>query len=499
MNSSSPTAANPFMTASAVLADYIPRTGTPPGAPVSGDIVFQETPFPAPNPKLRNEAGGSYVEFYRPFFSAMSGQATNPGTLTGFAYSYFDGFNVTSFFPVGTPIQIKNTQNESNDGIHLITATEWDGVTNWIQWAGMTTEVAAPFGDIAFQWEGTIFSAEIPDVLGTKAASAFVDPTGSYFTLRKGVYGTPGYLNGSIVIVDNFAGDVGGFFTYDGYPIVVAGQDYTIRQGVVSSVVGPGRQANVKTNYATYTENIAFNRSSGGTETLFNADKTTNVDRLITLPDESGIVPVGPGWDTLIANPTLGQDGYVIAWNNTNNEYELVPDATGVDTNIANSNLAFTEGRILDLATFNLDIDTGAGGKMRFSANPVGPPATKEMDIYVTGTGAFIHALGAATPGGTPLTIIGGEQPGQRGVKLQTPSNILEWNDATNVLVHDASAVTGTKTVIWRLTDVQTGQTYNVANVTTDRDYDANASTVGELADVLGTLVTDLQNIGILS
>jgi hypothetical protein len=39
---------------------------------------------------------------------------------------------------------------------------------------------------------------------------------------------------------------------------------------------------------------------------------------------------------------------------------------------------------------------------------------------------------------------------------------------------------------------------YTPSNVTTDRSYDANATTVDELADVLGTLIADLQATGLL-
>lgn len=44
---------------------------------------------------------------------------------------------------------------------------------------------------------------------------------------------------------------------------------------------------------------------------------------------------------------------------------------------------------------------------------------------------------------------------------------------------------------------VQPG-TYTPTNVTTDRSYDANSTTVDELADVLGTLITDLKNLGLI-
>jgi len=40
--------------------------------------------------------------------------------------------------------------------------------------------------------------------------------------------------------------------------------------------------------------------------------------------------------------------------------------------------------------------------------------------------------------------------------------------------------------------------TYTPTNVTTDRSYDANATTTAELADVLGSLIADLQTIGLI-
>lgn len=42
------------------------------------------------------------------------------------------------------------------------------------------------------------------------------------------------------------------------------------------------------------------------------------------------------------------------------------------------------------------------------------------------------------------------------------------------------------------------GSAYTPTNVTADRAYDADATTVAELGDVLGTLIADLQTAGIL-
>jgi hypothetical protein len=44
-----------------------------------------------------------------------------------------------------------------------------------------------------------------------------------------------------------------------------------------------------------------------------------------------------------------------------------------------------------------------------------------------------------------------------------------------------------------------TGQTYTETNVTTDRAYDANATSLDELADVVGTLLSDLRSVNIIA
>jgi len=41
-------------------------------------------------------------------------------------------------------------------------------------------------------------------------------------------------------------------------------------------------------------------------------------------------------------------------------------------------------------------------------------------------------------------------------------------------------------------------ETYTPDNVTTTRSYDADATTLAELADVVGTLITDLSNKGVI-
>lgn len=56
----------------------------------------------------------------------------------------------------------------------------------------------------------------------------------------------------------------------------------------------------------------------------------------------------------------------------------------------------------------------------------------------------------------------------------------------------------GSKLGFYGKTGILKPSTYTVSNVTTDRTYDANATTIDEISDVLGTLITDLKNIGII-
>lgn len=55
----------------------------------------------------------------------------------------------------------------------------------------------------------------------------------------------------------------------------------------------------------------------------------------------------------------------------------------------------------------------------------------------------------------------------------------------------------GTKLTLTSL-GVTPSAAYTPTNVTTDRAFDANATTTDELADVLGTLIADLQARGLL-
>ena len=86
-------------------------------------------------------------------------------------------------------------------------------------------------------------------------------------------------------------------------------------------------------------------------------------------------------------------------------------------------------------------------------------------------------------------------------IKFDVSGQDISWTSGTGFyasLSHDNTAAraydfpnrTGTVIV------VASPATYSITNVTTDRTYDADATTLAEIADVLGTLVSDLRAMG---
>jgi hypothetical protein len=58
---------------------------------------------------------------------------------------------------------------------------------------------------------------------------------------------------------------------------------------------------------------------------------------------------------------------------------------------------------------------------------------------------------------------------------------------------------TGAQLGLYGVSSIVRSAAFTPTNVTTDRSYDANSTTVDEIADVLGTLITDLQATGIIA
>lgn len=75
---------------------------------------------------------------------------------------------------------------------------------------------------------------------------------------------------------------------------------------------------------------------------------TTTSTQTWSLPDQTGTILVGPAWNTIIANAGVSEDGQVIAWDDGNSEYTLIPNSAGNGiyggSGVLSSDVAITTG-----------------------------------------------------------------------------------------------------------------------------------------------------------
>lgn len=133
----------------------------------------------------------------------------------------------------------------------------------------------------------------------------------------------------------------------------------------------------------------------------------------------------------------------------------------------------------------------------------------QKVGVNVTNPTALLHIkAGTATANTAPLKFNSGT------VLTTAEAGALEFNTddffatittgaARKAFILDnGSRLTSGKmpiaTTNGRLIDLTASSAYTPTNVTTDRSYDANATTLDEISDVLGTLIADLQTKGIL-
>lgn len=88
-------------------------------------------------------------------------------------------------------------------------------------------------------------------------------------------------------------------------------------------------------------------------------------------------------------------------------------------------------------------------------------------------------------------------------LRLDVSTTALTFSDAFNIVVGTTTGTQiGTATTqklgFYGATPVVRPAAYTPSNVTTDRTYDANSTTLDEVADVLGTLIADLQALGLI-
>lgn len=174
-------------------------------------------------------------------------------------------------------------------------------------------------------------------------------------------------------------------------------------------------------------------------------------------------------------NGVAGSDGGALTSN---------PTSANIDFFVGKNIGYYTDGRVCEIGLWNRALNTteiaemynsGAGNPYAFALTTTQTVALAEFGPSSAITGLTILADGS-TQYNEGINIVVGTST---GTKIGTSSS--------------------QKLGFWGKTPVVRGSAWSITNVTTDRSYDANATTLDEVADALGTLIQELQNMGILT
>jgi hypothetical protein len=189
--------------------------------------------------------------------------------------------------------------------------------------------------------------------------------------------------------------------------------------------------------------------------------------------------------------------------------------------NFSTSGLFWAAGPKVSIAIsgnslFEVDATTSTYRGQNFThTNATSGNATTMSVLNLSNTAsssAVLEAIVGGTSGGNPLvrwTTAGSS--GRQFVAGVDTSDSGTWKLAQNSNVGSSDyikvttggfltlAASGGRVGFYGVTPAARSSAYTPTNVTTDRSYDADATTTAELADVLGTLIADLQTVGLIA
>jgi hypothetical protein len=189
-----------------------------------------------------------------------------------------------------------------------------------------------------------------------------------------------------------------------------------------------------------------------------------------------------------------------------NNEPEI--SATGDDTHIDLKLTAKGTGQVvlddpqlagnLDVNSYHI-VDANGNELLRFVAT-----ASAVNEVTITNQATNVAAEIKST--GEPNAALNVLTSGSGVLTLGNVGDILLGDGTLRVMYPYGDEKIDLGKVANRFNEVhcvsikpKTSPTYTVTNDNTDRTYDADATTTAELADVVGTLIADLQALGVLS
>lgn len=152
-------------------------------------------------------------------------------------------------------------------------------------------------------------------------------------------------------------------------------------------------------------------------------------------------------------------------------------------------------------AQINCQNETASDG----TYDAAGFPNTNAVWLTATGGADSAAALAIGNPSGRqflygiaiPGQVTSGKTGGVKTASFRDDGNAVTVFDVngshTDILDTTGATISG------KLFKITTPGTYSVSNGTTDRTYDADATSVDELADILATLIADLRSLGLVS
>jgi hypothetical protein len=197
------------------------------------------------------------------------------------------------------------------------------------------------------------------------------------------------------------------------------------------------------------------------------------------------------GWNRPYTGGTVGQPHYgiynyaILDWSDgtTTDVGDPLVTVDVVGGLVIGGSTSLASGSISDFAEAAQDAVGGIlvdSGRIDLTYNDGTPSITADL-ISDTVTAGYLHA------GATDVLF--GRSSGGAGAGEE-----ITCTSFARSLLDDADAAAALATLgIYQIA------TYTPSNVTTDRSYDANATTLDEIADVLGTLIADLQAAGVLA
>lgn len=125
---------------------------------------------------------------------------------------------------------------------------------------------------------------------------------------------------------------------------------------------------------------------------------------------------------------------------------------------------------------------------------PPTPERNEESEFYIPSTPSDLDRIGDLEK---ELRLVQEPTPsGSSGLEVKDFLNYVSNKEGDNSLLE--ALIGSPSAVSFKLGPIQTGYT-TFSNLSTDRTLDADATTVDELADVLGTLIEDLKAQKIIS